>query len=72
LQHKREQGYVPGALKRNCQAALVLQAATGTLAAFDFAVAVQVTLQQLYVFVIDSVSLFGTKPTDFLTVKISH
>ncbi len=63
---------MPGSLEGDGQTALVLEAAASALAAFNFAIAIEVALQQLYVFVVDDVSLFGTEPADFFTVKISH
>jgi hypothetical protein len=59
-------------LEANGQGTLVLLAATGTLAAFNLAVAIQEALQQFYVFVIDFLDFFCTKAADFFVVKIGH
>ena len=59
-------------LEANRQGTLVLLAATGTLAAFDLAVAVKEALQELHIFVIDFLDFFCAKSADFFIVKIGH
>lgn len=55
---------MPRPLKRHGNPPLVLQARAGALARLDLAVARQVALEQLYVFVINEVGLLGAEPAN--------
>jgi hypothetical protein len=63
---------VARALQGHGYAALVAQAVPGALSRLDLTVAREIPLQQLHIFVIYVVHLFGAKPADFLRIKIRH
>ena len=61
-----------GPLERVCEGTLMPGAGAGTFTRLNLAEGVQEALQELYVFVVDKVGLFGAKAADLLGIIISH
>lgn len=59
-------------LKAYSQGALVLLAATGSLAAFNLAVAVEEALQQFNIFVVNVSDFFCAEAADFFIIEVGH